>query len=261
MSKKTAKIAATVQNTAFADNIVNTLDALFVARQNWEATSYKKANEGLYDLLSQCLAVFQDKFIKATDGERKALRAELSAKLTASGVRVQVNSPTLNLFVRFVFSSDRKRAHGYAYVLTAAISHEVKSAGLAAWIVGAGGIEEIKRKMVKSAEAIARQEKSADALTAAEASIEDAKVVPLATVGIEGFMPSERNILLTVGNVNGDFNVTYVLTDVSDGLYSALLKQAAKQIVKEQVREEHLFNETALAADTAANAKQIKKAA
>lgn len=260
MSKQSA-LATSVQNTAFANTIVKTLDALSVARQNWEATSYKKANEGLYDLLSQCLAVYQDNFVKASDVDRKALRAELSEKLKASGVRVQVNSPTLNLFVRFVFSSDRKRAHGYAYVLTAAISHEVKSADLAAWILGAGGIEEIKRKMIKSEEAIARQEKNAEAKLAAEASIEEAKVVPLATIGIEGFMPSERNILLTVGNVNGDFNVTYVLTDVSDSLYSALLKQAAKQIVNEQQREDNMSSEIARTSNKAANANQIKKAA
>ena len=258
---KTSKLATSVQSTVFANNIVKTLDALSVARQNWEATSYKTANEGLYDLLSQCLDVYQDKFVKANNDERKALRAELSAKLKASGVRVQVNSPTLNLFVRFVFSSDRKRAHGYAYVLTAAMSHDVKAADLATWIVGVGGIEEIKRKMIKSEEAIARHEKSVEAKLAAEASIEEAKVVPLATVSIEGVMPSVRNILLTVGNVNGDFNVTYVLTDVSDSLYAALLKQAAKQIVNDHVRDDALSNEVARAADKAANAKQLKKAA
>lgn len=261
MSKKSTILATAVLSTVFANNIVKTLDALSIARQNWEATSYKKANEGLYDLLSQCLAVYQGNFVKASDSDRKALRAELSAKLKASGVRVQVNSPTLNLFVRFVFSSDRKRAHGYAYVLTAAISHEVKAENLATWIVAVGGIEEIKRKMIKSEEAIARQEKSAQARLAAEASIEEAKVVPLATVSIEGVLPSERNILLTVGNVNGDFNVTYVLTDVTDGLYAALLKHAAKQIGNEQVRDDALSNEVARAANKAANAKQLKKAA
>jgi hypothetical protein len=261
MSKKSTKLATAVLSTVFANNIVSTLDALSVARQSWEATSYKTANEGLYDLLSQCLDVYQDKFVKANDSDRKALRVELSAKLKASNVRVQVNSPTLNLFVRFVFSSDRKRAHGYAYVLSAAISDEIKAADLAAWIVGAGGIEEIKRKMVKSEEAIARQEKSVEAKLAAEASIEEAKSVPLATVSIEGFMPSVRNILLTVGNVNGDFNVTYVLTDVSDSLYSALLKQAAKQIVNAQVRDDNVSNEIALEAEKAANANRLKKAA
>lgn len=145
--------------------------------------------------------------------------------------------------MRFVFSSDRKRAHGYSYVLNAAISHEVTAAQLPQWIVSEGGIEEIKRKMVQSDEAKARQEKRTQAKDTAEQLIAEAHVNPLATVAVDGFVPKQRNIMLAVGDVNGKFNVTYVLTDVSDSLYNALLKQAAKKIVEADEQDNALMTE------------------
>ena len=124
----------TIENLAFAGGLVTQLDGLVSKRQQWEATDYKKANDGLYSLLASCLDVFSSKFVTADDDDKKSLRAELSARLAAGGVRVQRNTTTLTMFVRFVFGSDRKRAHGYTYVLKAAISHDVKVASLPSWI-------------------------------------------------------------------------------------------------------------------------------
>lgn len=117
MSKQAKTFAPSAMNIAVAESIVQSLDALSLARDNWEQTTFKKANEGLYDLLSQCLAVFETKFIKGTKDDQRTLRSELIARLSEKKIKTQKNSPTLTLFVRFVFSSDRKRAHGYSYVL------------------------------------------------------------------------------------------------------------------------------------------------
>ena len=62
MSKQAKTFAPSAMNIAVAESIVQSLDALSLARDNWEQTTFKKANEGLYDLLSQCLAVFETKF-------------------------------------------------------------------------------------------------------------------------------------------------------------------------------------------------------
>ena len=157
MSKKT--FAPSALNIAVADAIVQSLDGLSMARENWEQTTFKKANDGLYDLLSQCLDVFETKFIKGSKDGQKTLRSELISRLNEMKVKTQKNSPTLSLFVRYVFCSDRKRAHGYSYVLNAAISHGINASQLPQWIVDQGGIEEIKRKMIQSTEAKERQEK------------------------------------------------------------------------------------------------------
>jgi hypothetical protein len=142
------------------------------------------------------------------------------------------------------------------------MSHGIKSDELAAWIVDKGGIEEIKRKMVQSEEAKARQEKREEAKSTAEQLIAEAQINPLATVGVDGFAPTQRNILLAVGNANGEFNVTYVLTEVAESLYQALLKQAAKQIVSDQEEDDAMVAEVASYQPTqVANEEQMLKAA
>jgi hypothetical protein len=262
MSKQTKTFAPTALNLAVAEAIVQSLDALSLARDNWEQTSFKKSNEGLYDLLSQCQGVFETKYIKGSKDDQKTLRSELITRLNEMKIRTQKNSPTLNLFIRYVFASDRKRAHGYSYVLSAAISHDVNADQLPQWIISKGGIEEIKRNMGQSDEAIARQEKRKQAKETAEQLIAEAHVNPLATIAVEGFMPKERNIMLAVGDVNGNFNVTYVLTEVSNSLYKALLKQAAKKIVDTEEQDIAITTEAAkLKKRSAANDQIMDKAA
>lgn len=114
-------------NIKYAQTIVKQLNDLVVKREKWESTDYKKANEGLYALLSSCLQMFNSKFVTAGDSDRKTLRYELATLLKADGIKVQTNTPTLTMFVRYVFGSDRKRAHGYSYVLKAAISYEISA--------------------------------------------------------------------------------------------------------------------------------------
>ena len=147
-------------------------------------------------------------------------------------------------------------------MLNAAIAHGVNAAQLPQWIVREGGIEQIKRKMVQSEEAKARQEKRKQAKETAEQQIIEAHVNPLASIAIDGFQAQQRNILLAVADVNGGFNVTYVLTEVSDGLYNALLKQAAKQIVAQQNQSDAMVVEASrYKTKTAANDSELKKAA
>lgn len=262
MSTKSTPFVPTAQNIAIANDIVKSLEHLSLVRENWEQTTFKKANESLYDLLAQCLEVFNAKFVNGTKADQHTLRQELITRLTALNVKTQKNSPTLNLFVRFVFCSDRKRAHGYSYVLNAALSHDISSTQLPSWIAQEGGIEEIKRKMVQSEKAQAQQEKRKRARETAEEMIVEANINPLATLSIEGLHSNDLNILLAMGDANGDFNVTYVLTEVSDGLYKALLKQAAKQIATQQDEEDALMAEAdKLKPKQSANDEQMKKAA
>ncbi len=144
-------------NLNFANTTVQLLDGLVARRKQWEGTDYKKANEGLYSLLAECLSVFTEKFVDANDSSKKTLRDDLSAKLKAGGVKVQRTTPTLTMFVRYVFGSDRKRAQGYAYVLKAEISNDIGASELRNYIVQEGGIEEVKRKMVVKEETLAKR--------------------------------------------------------------------------------------------------------
>lgn len=227
MTKKTV-FTPTAANTAFANTIVTQLDGLVEKRKAWEATDYRKANEGLYALLASCLDVFNSKFVDASDDDRKTLRSDLSARLTAAGVKVQRNTTTLTMFVRFVFGSDRKRAHGYAYVLKAAISYKKSASELSDWIVSQGGIEEIKRAMVVSEKALARQAEVATAKNQVVANIEQATITPLAQVSMSG-VTGKYALLLGKPSPDGVISVVAVLSDIEEALYNALLMKMAKK--------------------------------
>ena len=242
MSKSSKSILVpSNDNVAFANVIVQSLDALSVRRQAWESEDYKKANEGLYALLADCLDVFENKFVKADDNSRKTLRSELRARLIADGIKVQANSTTLTMLVRFVFGSDRKRAHGYAYVLMAALTHNVAAIGLPAWIVEQGGIEEIKRRMVKSAEAVARARQVEAARATVIAELEDAAIKPLAKVSLA--LSGNYAVLLAKPQLDGTTSIIGALPEINEALFNALLVRMARRRAASDAERKQLSKE------------------
>lgn len=214
------------ENLAYAGGLVAQLDGLVAQRKQWEATDYKKANEGLYSLLASCLDAFNSKFVNASDDDKKTLRCELTNRLTADNVRVQRNTTTLTMFIRFVFGSDRKRAHSYNYVLKAAISHQVEAARLPNWIVEQGGIEEVRKRMIVSEEAKQRKADLASAQTQVKASIEQASVTPLAKFSMSG-VSGDYALLLAKPAPDGTVSIVGVISDINEAFYnSCLLKMA-----------------------------------
>ena len=230
------------ENLAFAGGLVTQLDSLVTKRKQWETTDYKKANEGLYSLLASCLDVFNSKFVIASDEDKKTLRSELKARLTADGVRVQRNTTTLTMFVRFVFGSDRKRAHGYTYVLKAAISHDVAAANLPGWIVEQGGIEEVKRRMIVSEEALQRQADLAAAQAQVKAGIEQAAVNPLAKLPMSG-VTGEYALLLAKPEPDGMLSIVGVLSDINAAFYNACLIRMARNKAADNAESKALSKE------------------
>ena len=258
---KNAVFTPSSTDTAFANTSVQTLDGLVTRRKQWEATDYKKANEGLYALLADGKALFDEKFMNAGATGQKALRIELTAKLKADGVKVQKTSPTLTMFVRYVFGSDRKRAHGYAYVLKAAISHGVAAKDLAGYIVQEGGIEEVKRKMVMKEETIARRAAVDAAKVSVKAAAELASVTPLASVPLAG-VSGTYAVLLAQPTPDGMVNIIGVLSDVKDTLVETLFVQMAKKKVEDDAADATVGNEAPdLMASVPANAATLAKQA
>lgn len=247
------------ENQAFAGSLVTQLDGLVAKRKQWEATDYKKANEGLYSLLASCLDVFNSKFVEASDDNKKTLRTDLTARLQAEGVRVQRNTTTLTMFVRFVFGSDRKRAHGYTYVLKAAISHNVAAADLPNWIAEQGGIEEVRRAMVVSEKAKQRKAELTVAQTQVQASIEQASVVPLAKVSLSGVSGSYA-LLLAKPEPDGMVSIVGYLSDINEAFYNACIIKMARAKAADNAQTLALSKEgTDLLANSASNDAFVKQ--
>lgn len=251
---------------AFATATVQKLDALAKRREEWEATAFTKANEGLYAILAECQEIYVEKFLNAGETDQKALRADLKARLEAAGVKVQSNTMTLTMVVRFVFGSDRKRAHGYNYVIKAAISHEVTPQELPSWIKANGGIEEIKRKNVISDEALANREKREAALDEVKSSAETAAIDPLGCVEFsESLSLGEHAVLVVQPNADGTASVVAVLPEADNAVIQALYKKIARVNLKVQEEEEQRKQEAAVnkpvGQQPAANAEQERLAA
>ena len=244
MKAEVAKEGRKAEATKVGLSIVQQLDDLCSRRKDWEATDYKKANEGLYALLAECLYVFQQRFKNAGDEAKVAFRAELKERLTADGIRVVKTSPTLTMLARYVFNSDRKRAQGYGYVLAAADSHEVKAANFADWVVEQGGIEEIKRKVVMKPETLAKQQAVAAAAVAVKGELELNTLQPLAHVAVEG-LKGNYAVLLAKPNVEGGADVIGTLSDINDALVNALILRMAKQQAEKGAAEKEMAQQVA----------------
>lgn len=240
-----AQIKKAVESASlkFSDDTVQKLDALSDKRDAWEQGAFKKANDELYGLLADTLELFQASEDAADNTKVKAhgkeymskLRAELTTRLVTLGVKVQKNSSTLTMLVRYVFKSDRKRAHGYSQVLGAAIQDGIKPTELANYIANAGGVEEIKRRMVLSADALAKRELVANATNSVKADVERAALNPIASVQLA--TEGEYAVLLAKPSADGFVNIIGVLPEVNEALFNALLLRMAKKRVADGVVE------------------------
>ncbi len=233
-------------NVKFAATVVKHLTKLKEKRMTWETTVYAKSNDGLYDLLAKCLELFNDQFLAASNEDRKTLRTEVATLLKTDGVKVQRNTTTLTMFVRYVFGSNSKRTHVYAYVLKAAISHDVSAPKLKSFILDNGGVEEIKRKMVVSEEAKANKQKREDEFGLVKAKAELAEISPLATVKYDlannntGF-----SVLIVKPGNKGQNTVVAVLENANEDLVNTLYKRIAKDNLVKKQETEAIETETA----------------
>ena len=188
--------------------------------------------------MAECQEIYEERFLNAGEMDQKALRADLKARLEAAGVKVQRNTTTLTMVVRFVFGSDRKRAHGYNYVIKAAVSHGVTAQQLPAWIKANGGIEEIKRRNVMSDEALANRDKREAALDEVKSSAETAAINPLGLVEFsESITLGQHAVLVVQTNADGTASVLAVLPEAEDAVIQALYKKIARVNLKTQEEE------------------------
>lgn len=263
MSKKLSKStedAATV--AAFVQSVVKTLDALSIARDRWEKNEYKTATESLYDLLSRTYATYEQSFVNASDERRKALRSELVSVLKSDAVRVQKNTSTLGLLIRFVFRSDRKRVLRYRYAIEAAKSHGVASASLASWLTERGGIDAVAKLISAKEETRQKQQRLELALQDMNALIADRIHSPLASVSIEGFVAEGSVALIAQASIDGTLSIVCAVNSISDALRGNLIKCAAAQQLEQQDATEALGREARKFDEReAANDEQMKRAA
>ena len=226
---KNSVFTPSAQNLVFADSTVSLLDALSVKRDAWELGVFKAANDALYALLAETLDVYNSKFLQGSKDDQRTLRSQLVERLKGMSVKTQRNSTTLNMLVRFVFKSDRKRAHRYAYVLTAAVQENVLPADFAAYVRNAGGVEEVVRTMVVKEETLQKREAVKAAGVVAKCELERNTLNPLAVVNLD--IEGEFAVLIARPQPDGTTRIVSVLPSATEAVINALMQHIAKHKV------------------------------
>lgn len=107
----------------------------------WHSTSYKKATDELFALLSDCYQSVAD-----IRNEGTAMVRELNKVLTANAITFNDGTRLETKVVRVVFGNIGKRAHIYARVLRNAHEQSVKPTVFVEWLVKQGGIEAVRKQ-------------------------------------------------------------------------------------------------------------------
>lgn len=138
-SKAAIKSTATV---LCAQKHYETMLAIAAKAATWHSTSYKKANDELYALLSDCYSSLGDIRSQGT----ATVRA-LNEVLTQNGITFNDGTSLETKVVRVVFGNIGKRAHIYARVLGNAAKQGVKPAVFSEWLAEQGGVEAVRKQV------------------------------------------------------------------------------------------------------------------
>lgn len=142
---KMTNLSKQEKNTAITQ-FIHQLDGIHSQQKQWESL-YKRSNQGLYQILADCLDFYNT--IKTSVVEKETMQT-LRNSLKSASIKIQLNTPTLTIIVRYVFKSDRRRSHAYARVLNVALKKDIKPDDLVQWIENNDGIEEITKTIAAS---------------------------------------------------------------------------------------------------------------
>lgn len=234
-----SKLKRTSSNTKMsAQTIVATADKLVEQREQWQQNEYARSNARLYEILSCVLAMWQQ--VKDDRELRIETVKQMKAALSAAGVRVQMNTLALTLFVRYVFRTDRNRAMNYSRTLQAAMAAGIDSKDLADFIERSGGVEECKRQMSKSEAVLAKEQAIESAMTLVEEQLESSYSAPLATFKVspdyvQG-LQSGYVFLMARASSKGEIRALAVVPAQSEGMTKWAKQQMALFLSQQSVK-------------------------
>ena len=176
-----AKATKSVSNNTIlkAQAIVSVADGLVKQQQDWQQNEYARSNARLYEILAEVLKMYEQ--VKDDKQLRIETVKQMKDALTAAGVRIQMNTLAITLFVRYVFRTDRQRALNYSRTIQAALSEGIKAEDFAQFVEDNGGVEQCKRKFTKSDKVKAKEQAITNAMTLVEEQLASNDAKPLAT--------------------------------------------------------------------------------
>lgn len=226
-------------DTNIAETVETTVNQLQQKCSTWVAGTYKRSNEELYELLSECLDFYFE--LRKDTSRCKAL----NNYLRDNKIQFQESSSLVTRIVRAVFNSSfQKRAYAYARVITIAVDEKKPTETMNDFITKRGGIEEIRRTR-KNGATPADQRK--DRITFAKTKLSEANVIgkPMpakdSTFALkEG---AEHKLFVAVMRLeeNGDRSMVYETN--ADAVINVALAQAGKDLNAEDAIHEAAHTE------------------
>lgn len=219
---------------ATINEILNNLDTVSTARVQWQA-SYDASNTHLYDLLAAGLDIFHQ--IKGQPCEREIVKA-IRTKIEASGQSVNAKTRILTLIIRYVFSTQHKRAFIYSRALGVAVREQITPSNFAAWVAAAGGIEEVASKGATPA-TLAKQAAIAAKILEVHQHLDDISNNPLAIVQPDVFIDEASGLNYTVflakTDAMGTSKVLCSIPDVSQAVIDGCINKVAIAMINKKM--------------------------
>lgn len=145
-----AVLAQPVQATAKQETSVEHIEGIRArltqmsnANKAWEENAYKTANEGLYNLIQSCYALYKE-LTDGTDANLKHKKQGLNDYLSMNGMDAYKEKPMPQKIIRCVFGDrDRRRISTYNAVLRKIIAKGWAVEEVPSQITACGGVQEL----------------------------------------------------------------------------------------------------------------------
>lgn len=229
------KNVKTNPHQATIDLILNDLESISSARLQWQV-AYDRSNQSLYDLLAACLTIYHQ--IKGQPVEREAVKA-IHRLLEARGQSIKSGTRILTLVVRYVFSTEHKRAFIYSRALGIADKLNVTPDNFAEWVASSGGIEEVASKGASPATLAKNAAIAAKKLEVYQYLDDIGNQNPLATVQADTFIKDasgfDYTLFIAKTDAMGTSKVLCSVPDVSQAVIDGCIQKVAIAMINKNM--------------------------
>jgi len=231
--KEAVEVKATVAPTL--DTIIKRVNELVKEREKFETVTLARSNKELYGILGKVQSLFLD---ASKDGKcLKESLEHLKGILNSRGIKVQINSPAITVFVRYVFNSDRKRAYNYTRTLMAAIKANILPDNLADFIEGKGGVEECKKDYSKSLETLQKEQALTSAIDVIKVELETMDPVEILDLpDASVYLSDDCEYAFTISRIIGEnqLGILRTIPTTTKAMESSAFKELAKALIEDE---------------------------
>ena len=231
--KEVVEVKATVAPTL--DSIIQRVNELVKEREQFQTVTLARSNKELYGILGKVQSLFLDAS-KDANCLKESLK-HLKAILHSRGIKVQVNSPAITVFVRYVFNSDRKRAYNYTRTLMAAIKANILPEDLPDFITSKGGVEECKKEYSKSLETLQKEQALTSAIDVIKVELETmdpVEILDLPDASVH--LSDDCEYAFTISRIIGEnqLGILRTIPTTTKAMESSAFKELAKALIEDE---------------------------